>query len=93
MAGEIIRLNAMPRNEGGNDAPNPNRWVGRVAIFELVTGSRVQGRILRYNEDWIDTDNGTIQVRHIAYARWVEAEEESIIRANSPYGDPNRRLR
>lgn len=93
MAGEIIRLNAMPRNEGGNDAPNPSRWVGRVAIFELVTGSRVQGRILRYNDDWIDTDNGTIQVRHIAYARWVEAEEESIIRANSPYGDPNRRLR
>jgi hypothetical protein len=90
MAGNLVRI--MPRNEGGGEA-DPSKWIGRIAIFELVTGSRVQGRILAYSEKWIDTDNGAIQVIHIAYARWVGAEEASIIRANSPYGDPNRRLR
>ena len=60
--------------------PSPNKWIGRIAIFELSTGSRVQGKILALNENWIDTDNGAIKVEHIVHAKWVSEEEASIIR-------------
>lgn len=74
-------------------AGSPHPWIGRIAIFELITGTRVQGKILQVTEEWIDTDNGAVQVKHIVHAKWVSAEEAAIIRADSPYGDPNRRLR
>lgn len=75
--------------------PSPNKWIGRIAIFELSTGSRVQGKILAANEQWIDTDNGTIRVDSIVHAKWVSPEEEQIIRGGplgsyNPYQLPRR---
>jgi hypothetical protein len=58
----------------------PNKWIGRIAIFELSTGRSVQGKILALNDDWIDTDSGAIRVAHIVHAKWVSEEEASIIR-------------
>jgi hypothetical protein len=81
----LIRL--LPREEGQQQAPtdvDPKRWVGRIAIFELSTGTRVQGQILGMSDDWIDTDNGAVRVDNVVYAKWVSAEEASIIRNNRP---------
>lgn len=88
MANNLVRLIPPTHHEGNTE---PNKWIGRVAIFELITGSRVQGRILKLSENWIDTDNGTIRVEHIVHAKWVNPEEESIIRGG-PLGtyDPYR---
>lgn len=71
--------------------PNPNKWIGRIAIFELSTGSRIQGKILAVNEDWIDTDNGTIRISSIVHAKWVSNEEADIIRGG-PLGSCNQHL-
>lgn len=89
MAGTLARI-APAKGES-----NPQRWIGRIAIFEMVTGTRVQGKILAISDDWIDTDNGAVKVEHIVHARWVGIEEASITRAveplnTSPY---DRRLR
>lgn len=63
---------------------NTKRWIGRIAIFELSTGTRVQGRILGMSDEWIDTDNGAVRVDNVVYAKWVSAEEVAIIRNNRP---------
>jgi hypothetical protein len=60
--------------------PEPNKWIGRIAIFELITGSRVQGKILSVGPDWLHTDTGDIRIEHIVHAKWVGEEEASIIR-------------
>jgi hypothetical protein len=60
--------------------PDRHKWIGKIAIFELITGSRVQGKILALSETWIDTDNGAIKVEHIVHAKWVGEEEAQIIR-------------
>lgn len=74
--------------------PNPNKWTGRIAIFELVTGSRLQGKIIGVSDEWIDTDNGAVKVEYIVSAKWVSAEEAQIIRGGpiQPW-DPQRQLR
>ena len=59
---------------------NPNKWIGRIAIFELTTGTRVQGKIIGFNDTWLDTDNGAIKIENIVHAKWVGEEEASIIR-------------
>ena len=74
MPNVLTKIIPLPNN------PNSNKWIGRIAIFELTTGSRVQGKILALNEDWIDTDNGAIKVEHIVHAKWVSEEEAQIIR-------------
>jgi len=56
------------------------RWVGRIVIFELSTGTRIQGKILGGDDVWIDTDNGGVKVEHIVHAKWVSEEEARIIR-------------
>lgn len=80
----LVKL--LPRDEG--QAPqgevDTKRWVGRVAIFELSTGTRVQGRIIGMSDDWIDTDNGAVRVDNVVYARWVNEEEARIIRNDRP---------
>jgi len=62
------------------DGADPRKWIGRIAVFEVITGSRIQGKIIAFNEQWIDTDGGTIRIEHIVCARWVGPEEEQIIR-------------
>ena len=79
MPNAIVRLLPLP-----NEEPGPNKWIGRIAIFELTTGTRIQGKILRVNDEWIDTDNGTVRVDHIIHAKWVNPEEASIIRGGRP---------
>jgi len=74
MPNALAKIIPLPNN------PNSNKWIGRIAIFELSTGSRVQGKILALNENWIDTDNGAIKVEHIVHAKWVSEEEAQIIR-------------
>lgn len=83
----LVRL--LPRDEVQN--PQPKRgefdvqsWVGRIAIFELTTGTRIQGKILAISDDWIDTDNGGVRVDNVVHAKWVSAEEASIIRNDMP---------
>ena len=91
MAGEIIKVIPFPKNSGGNGEQknnNPGKWVGRIAIFELSTGSRVQGKILAMDGEWLDTDNGAIRVSDIVHAKWVSEEEERIIRGG-PLGSYN----
>jgi len=83
----LIRL--LPREEGQQQHQpqgevDPKRWIGRVAIFELSTGTRVQGRIVGMSDDWIDTDNGAVRVDNVVYARWVNEEEARIIRNDRP---------
>jgi hypothetical protein len=85
----LVRL--LPRNEVENPSQtqdsgevDPKRWIGRIAIFEMVTGTRVQGKILAMSDEWIDTDNGGVRVEHIVHARWVSAEEAAIIRNDTP---------
>ncbi|VVB55259.1 Uncharacterised protein [uncultured archaeon] len=78
MAGELVRIGPPPGQEGHAD---PGKWVGRIAIFEMVTGTRIQGKILAVSERVIDTDNGAIFVEHIVHARWVSPQEASITRA------------
>lgn len=78
MSGNLIRL--LP----GKGEPSPNQWIGRIAIFEMITGSRIQGKIIALNDDWIDTDNGAIRVEHIVHARWVNQEEAEITRSKHP---------
>lgn len=56
------------------------RWTGRIVIFELTTGLRIQGKILGGDDVWIDTDNGAVKVEHIVHAKWVSDEEARIIR-------------
>lgn len=58
------------------------RHVGRIAVFQLTTGFRVQGKILAVTDTWIDTDNGAVKIEHIVHARWVSAEEAAISRAS-----------
>ena len=92
MANNIVRL--MPPVE--NNASNPQRhpWVGRIAIFELSTGTRVQGRILAVSDEIIDTDNGAVWTKYIVSSKWVGQEEAAIIRGGpmQPW-DPYRQLR
>ena len=82
----LIRL--LPRDEEPQQNPqgtvDPKRWIGRVAVFELSTGTRVQGRIVGLSDDWIDTDNGAVRVDNVVYARWVSEEEARIIRNDRP---------
>lgn len=82
----LVRL--LPRDEvqeqerrGGFDVQH---WVGRIAIFELSTGTRIQGKILAINDMWIDTDNGGVRVDAVVHAKWVSAEEAAIIRNSRP---------
>ena len=95
MSKEIVRL--FPKSVSGEqeNKPNPSKWIGRIAIFELSTGSRVQGKIIGMNDEWLDTDNGTIRVRDIVHAKWVSEEEAQIIRGGplgsyNPYTLPRR---
>lgn len=80
----LIRL--LPRE----DRPPPEgevnvkKWIGRIAIFELSTGTRVQGQIIGMSDEWIDTDNGAVRVDNVVYAKWVSEEEARIIRNNRP---------
>ena len=60
--------------------PEKHPWVGRTGVFELKTGLRVSGRIIAVFPEWLDTDNGTIRVDAIVYARWMGPEEISIAR-------------
>ena len=85
MSNALVRLLPPPGEEGCTD---PNKWRGRLATFELVTGSRVSGRILAVSDQWIDTDNGALQVIHIVHAKWVSAEEAQITRGG-PLGNNN----
>lgn len=82
----LVRL--LPRDEVQNPETqgevNPKRWIGRIAIFELTTGTRVQGKILGMSDEWIDTDNGAVKVDNVVHARWVSAEEARIIRNDTP---------
>jgi len=85
----LVRL--LPRNEVGNSSQaqesgevDTKRWIGRIAIFELTTGTRVQGKILGMSDEWIDTDNGAVKVDNVVHARWVSAEEARIIRNDVP---------
>jgi hypothetical protein len=75
---ELVRL--FPQKKEGDETSDTNKWIGRIAIFELITKSRVQGRILNVSPEWIDTDNGAVRVRYIVSAKWVSAEEAAIIR-------------
>lgn len=70
------------------DQPQSKKWIGRIAIFEMITGSRIQGKIIAISPDWIDTDNGAIRVEHIVHAKWVGEEEAQIIRGG-PIGPYN----
>ncbi len=90
MSDKLARI--IPLQNGPN-TPNRDKWIGRIAIFELITGSRVQGKILAYNDEWLDTDNGAIKIEHIVHAKWVGQEEASIIRGG-PLGsyDPSHRF-
>lgn len=82
------------------EGTKPHPWIGRIAIFELSTGTRVQGKILAINDPWIDTDNGAVNVEHIVHAKWVSAEEARIIRGGpigphslpGPPYDPSKRF-
>jgi len=92
MAREIVKL--VPPSKEAN--PKFSRLIGRVAIFTMSTGDRLQGKILAANEDWIDTDNGAVKVANIILAKWVSQEEEQIIRGGplgsyDPYQLPRRR--
>lgn len=82
----LVRL--LPRDEVQNPEVqgevNTKRWIGRIAIFELTTGTRVQGKILGMSDEWIDTDNGAVKVDNVVHARWVSAEEARIIRNDVP---------
>ena len=80
----LVRL--LPRDEGQptQGEVDTKRWIGRVAVFELSTGTRVQGRIVGMSDEWIDTDNGGIRVENVVYARWVNEEEARIIRNDRP---------
>jgi hypothetical protein len=74
-----------PENSPTRPEPAPavsrySRWVGRIVIFELTTGLRVQGKILGGDDVWLDTDNGAVKVEHIVHAKWVSDEEARIIR-------------
>ena len=86
MGTNLVRL--FPQSEG--NTPSPNRWIGRIAIFELVTKTRIQGKILAVSEDWIDTDNGAVRVEYIVSAKWVSQEEAEIIRGGpiQPWSGP-----
>lgn len=88
MTSNLIRLT--PPQQSGT--ANPSKWVGRIVIFELTTGTRIQGKIIAVSEDWIDTDNGAVKVEHIVHAKWVGAEEAAIIRGG-PLGQYERQLR
>ncbi len=82
----LVRI--LPRDEitetESQGGVNTKRWIGRIAIFELITGTRVQGKILGLSDEWIDTDNGAVKVDNVVYARWVSAEEARIIRNDTP---------
>ena len=82
----LVRL--LPRDEVQNSQPqggvDTKRWIGRIAIFELTTGTRVQGKITGMSDEWIDTDNGAVKVDNVVHARWVSAEEARIIRNDTP---------
>lgn len=90
MSNNLVKLALVERQEGRVE---PNKWLGRLAAFELITGSRVSGRIVAVNETWIDLDNGTIKIEHIVHARWI-GDEEAQITHGGPLGsyDP-RQLR
>lgn len=87
MSNKLARV--IPLSNGVSS--DQSKWIGRIAIFELITGTRVQGKILAYNDEWLDTDNGAIKIEHIVHAKWVGQEEASIIRGG-PLGsyDPHR---
>lgn len=74
MTGKLARI--MPNEVHSG----PNKWIGRIAIFEMSTGTRIQGKILALTDEWIDTDNGAVRVAHIVHAKWVSEEEARIIR-------------
>jgi len=83
----ILKLNP-------SSTPKSHPWIGRIAIFELSTGTRIQGKILAINDPWIDTDSGAVNAEHIIHAKWVSEEEARIIRGGplTPYDCP-RQLR
>jgi len=85
MDNKLVRLIPPEKGEGSTD---PNQWRGRLACFELVTGTRVSGRILAVSDVWIDTDNGAIRVEHIVHARWISPEEARITHGG-PLGNGN----
>jgi hypothetical protein len=89
MANGIVRVLPLPK---GEYAVNPNKWIGRLATFELVTGSRVSGRIIAINDIWVDTDNGAIRIEHIVHAKWI-SDEEAQITHGGPLGNYNRQLK
>jgi len=75
MAGEITKVIPLrPQSQG------QHRWIGKIVIFEMMTGSRIQGKILGVNDEWIDTDNGAVRVDKIVSAKWVSEDEACIIR-------------
>lgn len=80
----LVRL--LPHDEVKNTQGevNPRKWIGRIAIFELTTGTRVQGQIVGMSDEWIDTDNGAVRVDNVVYAKWVGEEEARLIRSTTP---------
>lgn len=54
--------------------------VGRTAIFQLKTGKEFIGKILDYNDTWIDTDQGAVRVDNIVFARWIDEKQAAIRR-------------
>ena len=61
-------------------SPTDHPWVGRTGIFELITGTRVSGKVIAVYEEYFDTDNGSIRKEAVVYARWMGAEEIAIAR-------------
>lgn len=96
MTKEIVKVIPFSKSSSGNKGEqDTSKWIGRIAIFELSTGSRVQGKILAMNGEWLDTDTGAIRVNDIVHAKWVNEEEASIIRGGplgtyNPYTLPRR---
>lgn len=80
----LVKLLPRDETQPSHGEVNTKRWIGRIAIFELSTGTRIQGQILGMSDEWIDTDNGAVRVDNVVYAKWVSAEEASIIRNNRP---------
>jgi hypothetical protein len=76
MAGEITKVIPFPHSQ----VQAKHKWIGKIVIFEMTTGSRIQGKIIGVSEDWIDTDNGAVKVDKIVSAKWVSEDEALIIR-------------
>lgn len=79
-------LPGLGQEEPKGSTPDTHPWVGRIAVFRLRDGFQVSGEILAVGDEFIDTDNGAVRKEDISYARWVGAEEASIIRSKRPLG-------